>query len=133
MESMQGIIQSRTSVLMARVQELLSAPVRRLDDVVQESRPDAEVEGVYLISSPGHPEDLVYAGRTKSKTVRGRLKDHRNLPTPSDLRGMLPRWPDYPQVVNDYGVRWLPVAEPVERAYLECFTIAVVQPKFNRP
>ncbi len=115
------------------VAKLVAAPIWRVREVVEGTPVESKVSGVYLISLPGDPESLLYVGRTKSKTVHGRLCDHCRIDTGSDLRGILLRRPQYPQAPADYGFRWIEVADPSERAYLEMFAIAILQPTFNRP
>ena len=124
--------QTRLAVLTAELERLLEARVWRLTDLRRERPPESEVKGVYLISLPEKPETVVYAGRTRTKTVRGRLADHRTMNTSSDLRGMLSRYPDLPQVPDEYGVRWIEVAEASKRGAFEVFVIAVLAPQFNR-
>lgn len=88
--------------------------------------------GLYLISAPSQPESIVYVGRTKTKTVLGRLNDHCRLSTPSDLSGMLLRYPDQAQDARSYDIRWVSVEDDISRAQLELFAIAVWKPPFNR-
>ena len=122
----------RASHLVCEVRRLVTARVWSVGEVLRERPSEAEVAGVYLISMPSAPDSMVYAGRTKTKTVRGRLRDHRSMATGSDLRGMLARWPDHPQVPEEYGVRWIEVPSAAERGAVEAFTIAVLVPTFNR-
>jgi hypothetical protein len=125
--------EQRIAALSSELERLLAARVWRLGDVVRHRPPESQVRGVYLLSSPTRALAVTYAGRTKTKTIHGRLCDHRNLTTGSDLRGMLSRWPDYPQVPDDYGVRWLEISDAQQRGALELFAIAVLAPLFNRP
>lgn len=115
------------------VPRLVGAPLWRIGEVVEGTPVESKVRGVYLMSLPDDPESLMYVGRTKSKTVHGRLCDHCRINTGSDLRGMLLRRPQYPQASADNGLRWIEVADSSERAYLELFAIAILQPVFNRP
>jgi|GEM_PF-6209088 len=118
--------------LRAQLQSLLDAPRLRIQQVLASRPAAAVVSGVYAISVPDRPEQVVYIGRTKTKTMLGRLQDHCRLATPSDLRGMLSRHAAYPQDPQCYDVRWTRVDEDVSRAQLELFAIAVVKPPFNR-
>ena len=127
-----GSVESRIATLSEMLAELLAAKVYRLGDIINEPPAAAAVEGVYLFSSPSTPSSLVYAGRTKTKTILGRFKDHSRINTPSDLRGMLLRLPDMPQTSSEYGARWLAVPDPIERSQFELFVIAVLAPPFNR-
>jgi len=119
--------------LLVGVQLLVEAPVWEIGELIRAAPSAACAAGVYLISSPGSDQAHLYVGRTKSKTIFGRIRDHCGISTPSDLRGMLPRWPDYPQDPLLYRVRWLAVQDAGERASQELFAIAVLSPLFNRP
>lgn len=112
---------------------LLMSSVWRISDLLREHPEVSRAGGVYIISCPTEDERIVYIGRTKSNTIHGRISDHCRISTKSDLRGMLPQWPDFPSVATDYGVRWLAVENPEYRAQLELFAIAVLAPTFNRP
>lgn len=125
-------MKKRIDELEARLTALIeSAPVS-IAAILAGNDASAAVPGVYLLSAPDKPAAIVYAGRTKSKTIHGRLCDHCQLKTHSDLAGMLKRFPRFPQAPRDYEARWIEIVDPIERAQLELFAIAVLRPLFNR-
>ncbi len=126
------MIHKRIQLLTGNLQSLLDAPVRRILDVLAQRPPSAIVPGVYLISAPDQPQCIVYVGRTKTKTVLGRLEDHCKLTTSSDLSGMIKRHPEHVQNARSYNIRWISVEDGINRAQLEFFAIAVLEPLFNR-
>lgn len=91
-----------------------------------------DVPGVYILLTPDGSK-IVYAGKTVMKTVAGRIKDHLNIGTSSDLKGMLGRFKDYPQDANSYLVRYLKIEDDRERGLIEHFLIAILNPPFNSP
>ena len=126
------MIHERVQLMTPALQSLLDAPSHRISNVLAQKLAHAAVPGVYLISAPSQPESIVYVGRTKTKTVLGRLNDHCRLSTPSDLSGMLLRYPDQAQDARSYDIRWVSVEDDISRAQLELFAIAVLKPPFNR-
>lgn len=125
-------MEERIHVLKNKLLELVASPTVQIAKIMAESHPSSCVLGVYLISAPKKPDEIVYAGRTKSKTIHGRLCDHCRLKTGSDLSGILLRFSDYPQIAKEYEARWIHVENEIERAQLELFTISVLCPPFNR-
>ncbi len=89
------------------------------------------VEGVYIISTPNDSE-IIYAGKTKSKSVLGRMKDHFSLKTDSDLRGMLKLFPSYPRDIDNYLIRCLEVPDARKRTFFEYFATGVLRSPFNK-
>ena len=90
-----------------------------------------DIEGVYIISTPDDKK-IVYAGRTKTKTVTGRIRDHRSIDTQSDLKGMLRSNQSYPQEIDDYSVRCMEMEDSRERIFFEHFIISILKPVFNK-
>jgi len=126
------MIRERIDAMAVMLEGLVNAPCSDIDALLASKPTAASVPGVYAISAPGDPNCILYVGRTKTKTILGRLSDHCRIDTPSDLRGMLTRHLVYPQNPRSYGVRWCQVDEDVVRAQLELFAIAVLKPPFNR-
>jgi len=100
-------------------------------DLLQEKPLRFNIEGVYAISTPGDNE-IVYVGKTLTKSVIGRIADHRNIDTMSDLKGMLKLLTNYPQEVDSYLVRCIEVTDARQRTLFEHFAISVLQPAFNK-
>jgi len=86
--------------------------------------------GVYAISTPVD-DRMVYAGRTKSKSIAGRIADHRNTDAGSDLRGMLKRNPQLPQRIEDCRVRYVGIRDDRDRLFFEYFAIGCLAPALN--
>ncbi len=110
----------------------MGAPAVQVKDMLAQAPELANVPGVYLLSHCVDASTHVYIGRTKTKSVLGRLKDHCRMRTGSDLAGMLPRHATFPQETSGYYLRWVAVPDATERAQLELFAIAVLRPPFNR-
>ena len=111
--------------------ELLSRDALSIHDIIREKPSQFDVEGVYVISTPDD-EKIVYVGKTRTKSVIGRLSDHRIMDTNSDLKGMLKLFPDYPQETDQYLARCIKVTDPRKRTYFEHFLISILQPPFNK-
>ena len=94
---MDAAFEQRLKARSDQLAELIGAPVTPLGEVARAKALTARDLGVYAISLPGDPGTIVYVGRTKTKTVRGRIRDHLRIDGSSDLRGMLKRWPELPQ------------------------------------
>ena len=114
-----------------KLTRLLYSSVRTIQDVAFSLPAEFDVEGVYVISTPNDKE-IVYAGRTKTKLVIGRIKDHRSTNTNSDLRGMVRINPSYPQGIDTYRVRCTEIIDYKERLFFEHFVIGVLKPAFNK-
>ena len=121
---------NRLSDFTERVSKLLGTTPTNVREVIDNNPNEFDVEGVYAISTPD--DDLVYVGKTRTKTISGRIKDHRYMGERSDLRGMLKVFNDYPQEIDKYLVRCIEVADPRERTFFEYFTIGVLSPPFNK-
>ncbi|MCK4511959.1 GIY-YIG nuclease family protein [bacterium] len=130
---MDAEFEQRLRMRFSQLAELMHSPVMPLGEIASASPRTARDLGVYAISLPGDPSTIVYVGRTKTKTVRGRIRDHLRIGTSSDLRGMLKGWPDLPQDAESYEARWVAEADDRERAFRECFAISMLMPRFNRP
>jgi hypothetical protein len=113
------------------LERLLSSKALPLVTVVQNKPFEFNVEGVYVISTPDDSK-VVYVGKTRKLTVIGRMFDHRNTGTTSDLRGMLKLFSNYPQERDSYLIRCLEVENERNRALLEHFVISVIDPPFNK-
>ncbi len=114
----------------SKLMRLLSSPSHRVSEIIV-SPTKHGVPGVYVIKTPDESE-VVYVGRTSTKSIAGRIKDHHTAGTSSDLNGMLKRFNDYPQKSGDYIVQYLKVDDSRERVMFEHFSIAVLTPTFNR-
>ena len=91
--------------------------------------------GVYAISKPDDSE-IIYVGKTKTKTIQGRMYDHlkhKHGDTDSDLANMvLKRKHLYPQDYPNYLVRYLPLEDSRDRMRFEMFTISILNPDLNK-
>ena len=114
-----------------RLTRLLNSISQTVRDVAFDLPTEFDVEGVYIISTPDDKE-MVYTGRTKTKSVTGRVQDHRRINTGSDLKGMLKTHKSYPQETDDYKVRCIEIIDPRERTFFEYFVIGVLKPAFNK-
>ncbi len=128
---MQEETDSRITSLRECITLLTSSKPFRLADVIDGQPREFNVEGIYCISTPADDE-IVYVGKTRSKSVIGRMKDHRSINTNSDLKGMLKLFPEYPQSIDDYLIRCIEVTDSWQRAFTEHFAIGVLQPPFNK-
>lgn len=111
--------------------KFLSLGARTIHNVLDKKPLQFNVEGVYIISTPDD-EKIVYAGKTSTKSIAERLRDHRNIDTTSDLKGMLKLFADYPQDIDNYLVRCVEVTDSRERTLFEHFAISILQPVFNK-
>ena len=84
-----------------------------------------------MISTPKDNE-FVYVGKTQTKTIIGRIADHKSIDTKSDLKGMLKISPNYPQEIDRYLVRCTGISDTKERTFFEHFAISILQPMFNK-
>ncbi len=110
---------------------MLSREARCIRDVLDNKPSAFDVEGVYVISTPDDSQ-FVYVGKTRTKTIVERIRDHRSIDTQSDLKGMLKRHPEYPQEIDRYFVRCAEERDARLRTFLEHFVIGVLQPPFNK-
>ncbi|MFX0199170.1 MAG: hypothetical protein ACFFCW_23855 [Candidatus Hodarchaeota archaeon] len=122
---------ARISVFRGQLFALLSADPLTVREILDMRPPRFDVEGVYVISTPDDGE-IVYVGKTRTKSVIGRVSDHRDTDTKSDLKGMLRLFPDYPQEVNNYLVRCINISDARKRTFFEHFSIGVLSPPFNK-
>ena len=110
---------------------LITSKPSTITQVLQEKPSRYEVEGVYVISTPDDKR-IVYVGKTLTKTIIGRIADHRNIDTKSDLKGMLKIFPDYPRQIDKYQVRCTEISDACERMLFEHFAISILGPPFNK-
>jgi len=122
---------ARISRFFSQLFELLSTYPLAIRDVLTNRPSRFNLEGVYVISIPDDSE-IVYVGKTRTKSVIERLRDHRSIDTKSDLKGMLKLFSNYPQEINDYLVRCAEVTDPRKRTMFEHFLISILQPPFNK-
>ncbi len=122
---------ARITVLRDRLSTLLSAEPSRIREILNNKPAAFDVPGAYAIATPDDSR-FVYAGKTRTKTVLGRIRDHRSIDTQSDLRGMLKCHLPYPQEIDSYLVRSLEEKDARLRTFLEHFVIGVLQPPFNK-
>jgi hypothetical protein len=113
-----------------RLAELLGAPSHSVSEIVR-SKDAHDQPGVYAISCPDD-DMVVYVGMTKTKTVAGRIADHRNSNTTSDLGGMLKRNLDLPQEIDDFRIRYVVVQDDRDRLFFEYFAIGCLAPALNK-
>jgi hypothetical protein len=116
--------------LTERLEKLLSSQLYLIGDVADKNTSHGAY-GVYVIRTPDGSK-VVYAGRTKSKDMAGRMFDHLNSGTASDLGGMLKLNPYYPQEKRKYLVQYANVPENRDRIMFEYFVISVLEPPFNK-
>lgn len=121
----------RISILQRSLFELISSRAFTIQDILREKPPRFNVKGAYAISTPDD-NGIVYVGKTLTKSVIGRVADHRNINTKSDLKGMLKFSPTYSQNIGDYLVRCIEIPDGRQRSLFEHFAISVLQPTFNR-
>jgi hypothetical protein len=114
-----------------RLSELFAARGFTFNNILKNKPSQFNVKGVYAISTPNDGE-VVYVGKTLTKSVIGRLSDHRSICTTSDLKGMLKLFPNYPQEINNYVVRCIQIDDPRRRTFVEYFIISAIQPAFNK-
>jgi hypothetical protein len=87
--------------------------------------------GVYVLTRPDNDE-VVYAGKTIEKEIKGRMEDHLGGSGESDLKALLKEHRDYPQDPEEYFVRGIKIEDLRERGLFEYFLISVLNPPFNR-
>ena len=90
--------------------------------------------GVYAISTPDN-DKIVYVGKTKTKSIPGRMYDHlmhKHLDTDSDLANMVLRREYLPQDYSSYLVRYVPLENSRDRMRFEMFTISILNPELNK-
>jgi ribosomal protein S3 len=89
----------RISEFRSQLSKLLSTDTLTIHNILMKKPSRFNVKGVYLISTPDDNE-IVYVGKTRTKSVIGRLSDHRTKDTKSDLKMLkLKLFSDYPQDV----------------------------------
>ncbi len=121
----------RVSEFRSQLFELLSTDPLAIHDVLTNRPSRFNLEGVYAISVP-HDSEIVYVGKTRTKSVIERLRDHRSIDTKSDLKGMLKLFSSYPQEIDNYLVRCAEVTDARKRTMFEHFLISILQPPFNK-
>ena len=91
----------------------------------------AQVPGVYIILT-SLDSQIVYAGKTNAQNyISRRMKDHRNGNSGSDLPIMIRKYPDLPQDVTEYDIKFIEIQDLRERCFFEQFVIGVLKPKLN--
>ena len=112
--------------------ELLSKQAEVSSKVAEDKT--ANSLGVYAISSPD-THKIIYVGKTKTKSIQGRMKDHlqhKHGDTDSDLANMVIKREKLPENYSDYLVRYLSINEPRDRMRFEMFAISVLDPALNK-
>ena len=115
-----------------KLEELLSKKPELISNVAKNK--NIREKGVYAISRPDTNE-IVYVGKTKTKTIQGRMYDHlkhKHGDTDSDLANMVLKRPYLPQDYLNYSVRYLPLEDSRDRMIFEMFTISILDPKLNK-
>jgi hypothetical protein len=114
-----------------KLADLLAKQSVALSEVLRQWPDEAQMPGVYAISTPD--DVIVYVGMTVSQVLANRFHDHYNLRGSSDLRGMLPLFSaSHPQNREEYRVRWISITDLRQRSLFESFVIGVLQPPFNK-
>ena len=121
----------RISELYEHLSTILGKDATPIGVILKNKPKQFDVRGVYIITTPDDRE-IVWVGKTTTKTVIGRLQAHRTINTSSDLNVILKKYPDYPQDCNIYLVRCLEETDARERGQLEHFLIGILQPVFNK-
>jgi len=124
-------LSSRISDLQEQLLGLLSTEPASISDVFFNEPPRFNVEGVYMISTPDDRK-VVWVGRTITKSIIGRIADHRSGATTSDLKRRVRGSPEYPQNIDEYLVRCVAIPNPRERILFEHFSIGALQPALNK-
>ena len=116
-----------------KLEELLSKKAELISNVSKNK--NIHELGVYAISRPDDSE-IIYVGKTKTKTIQGRMYDHlkhKHGDTDSDLANMvLKRRHKYPQDYSNYLVRYLPLEDTRDRMRFEMFAISILNPDLNK-
>jgi hypothetical protein len=123
-------VTKRVESYVAQLFDLLSTPAVSVAEVLSH-RTSHDLPGVYAISDPAD-RSILYVGRTKTKSIAGRIADHKHIDTNSDLRGMLRRRPELPQDIDSYRVRYVVLDDDRERVFFEHFAIGAVAPDLNK-
>ena len=111
---------------------LLSKKPSKISNIAEDKK--IQDLGVYAISYPDDSQ-IVYIGKTKTKTIHGRMKDHlqhKHLDTDSDLANMVLRRKLLPQDYENYLVRYVALDEPRDRMRFEMFSISILNPQLNK-
>ena len=114
-----------------KLEKALRSEPMRIGKIHADKPSSYEVPSVYFISRP-KDKGIVYVGKTQSKTVLGRIKDHRSISTNSDMKGMLKNNPAMTQDVDEYFVRMIRLDDDKERGHFEHFAIGVLKPALNK-
>lgn len=122
---------SQVQKLHKRLEELMDSTRYTISKMLASVSSQHDVEGVYVITTPDD-RSVVYVGRTKTKSIRGRMNDHLKNTGSSDLNVMLKEYPDYPQDPSKYCVRYISIEQPQQRNYFEHFAIGILEPPFNK-
>ena len=115
-----------------KLEELLSKKQELISNVAKNK--NIREKGVYAISRPD-THKIIYVGKTKTKSIQGRMKDHlqhKHGDTDSDLANMVIKREKLPQNYSDYLVRYLSINEPRDRMRFEMFAISVLDPALNK-
>ena len=115
---------------------LLDTHLRKVPEMISDVAKDKEIKdlGVYTISLP-NDDEIVYVGKTKTKTIPGRMHDHlmhKHLDTDSDLANMVLRRSELPQDYENYLVRYTPLEDSRMRMRFEMFAISSLNPRLNK-
>jgi hypothetical protein len=122
---------AQVSKFSTQLLELLSTDAYTVHDIMMKKPTRFNVEGVYIITTPDDNK-IVYVGKTRTKSVLDRIRDHLNIDTNSDLKGMLKLFPAYPQEIYEYLIRCIDIPDARERTFFEYFLISILQPPFNK-
>jgi len=114
------------------LEKLISKKPERISNLARNK--DITDLGVYAISTPDN-DKIVYVGKTKIKSIPGRMYDHlmhKHLDTDSDLANMVIRREHLPQDYSSYLVRYVPLENSRDRMRFEMFTISILNPELNK-
>lgn len=105
------------------IEELLKAEGGTVLSVSK--NPDFEFPGVYVIYSD---EDILWVGKTTSRSVQNRMRQHMQQNTNSDLNHLIGK-----DACAKCKVRAVNIADDRERMLVECFLTSVLNPRYNKP
>ncbi len=113
-----------------KLKELLKSDCYKFDYILK-NKEKFDFEGVYIISKP---ENLIpiYAGKTDTKKISGRVYDHKTLSEGSDLKGMVKNKPNFSQNIEEYNIRFMEIKNDRKRMLFENFIISALNPELNK-
>ena len=120
----------RSKELMEKLQNLLDSHSTKLGDLLK-NKENFDFPAVYVFYKP-KSEEVVYVGRTKTKNINGRMKDHKGTNGSSDMNIMIKGRAGFPQEVEEYIIKFLRIENKRERMFFENFVISILKPELNK-